>query len=153
MCIHVYIYIDYIILYVYIYIWCASATFAGNVACFWPNLGTKEGATILQLRILDPRLLGDVQCENLEFKIKNNLFWNSGRLNIACIKKTKLGFKIQDFKLICFLGILNLESIPDLFYVLLKFQVCPNTLGVQKEICQSRIFNPVVKYVRSFRTT
>ena len=44
-----------------------------NLAFVWPNLGTKERgcATILQLRILDPRLLGDVQCDNLEFKIED----------------------------------------------------------------------------------
>ena len=80
----------------------------------WPNLGTKEGgcATILQLRILDPRLLGDVQCDNLEFKIQYFETIFSGILEYRILHPIfilKLGFKIQDFKIIFFFSG-NIES-------------------------------------------
>ena len=72
-------------------------------------------ATILQLRMLDPRLLGDFQCDNLEFKnedssFQNNLFWNSGILSLASHFLNNMGFKIQDSRIQnnIFLEILNL---------------------------------------------
>ena len=94
---------------------------------FWPNLGTKERgrATILQLRILDPRLPGDVQCDNLEFKIHDFSKIFSGILDILNLasnlfkkiwdsrfKIIESGFKIQNsrFQYNIFLGTLNLES-------------------------------------------
>ena len=84
----------------YVYIWYAPplvprcclilTTFFKTFCICWAKLGHQGRgvcvcvcATILQLRTLDPRLLGDFQCDNLEFKIQdssfqNNLFWNSG---------------------------------------------------------------------------
>ena len=74
-----YVYI-YVYKYIYIYMvpaplvpgFCLiSVIFSGNFDLL-AKLGHqgRGRATILQLRILDSRLLGDVQCDNLEFKIQ-----------------------------------------------------------------------------------
>ena len=79
-----------------------SVIVSGNFAFVWPSLGTKEGggATILQLRILDPRLLGDVQCDNLEFKIQDFKTIFSGSWNIeSCVPFFVFAFKILGFNI------------------------------------------------------